>query len=186
MCRCVFVKLTSGSGHTEDYSRSSVHLAQRSPSESTAQSHTLHLRCAEHTLITSTFILCQSNILSCCCHGNAFNISLCVTCSYGYLHFQGSVSTEGLIDTREKGEEPKVLTRSSSSSDQSEHPLMRKKSMHWTRRLSRRSVKRSDSSLSFMQQRKGVSRRSEREELTELVRNRMQHLGLHTAGYSKL
>ncbi|KAL0163326.1 hypothetical protein M9458_042722, partial [Cirrhinus mrigala] len=75
---------------------------------------------------------------------------------------------EGLNDTREKGEESKILTRSSSSSDQSEHPLLRKKSMHWTRRLSRRSVKRSDSSLSSIQQRLGMLRRSEREELTEL------------------
>lgn len=57
--------------------------------------------------------------------------------------------------------------------------------MYWTRRLSRRGVKRSDSSLSSVQQRLGVLRRSEREELTELVRNRMQHLGLHTAEYSK-
>uniref|UniRef100_A0A8C1YW95 Potassium channel, subfamily T, member 1 n=1 Tax=Cyprinus carpio TaxID=7962 RepID=A0A8C1YW95_CYPCA len=96
---------------------------------------------------------------------------------YSFLHI------EGLNDTREKGEESKILTRSSSSSDQSEHPLLRKKSMYWTRRLSRRSVKRSDSSLSSIQQRLGVLRRSEREELTELVRNRMQHLGLHTAGY---
>uniref|UniRef100_A0A8C1PFW6 Potassium channel, subfamily T, member 1 n=1 Tax=Cyprinus carpio TaxID=7962 RepID=A0A8C1PFW6_CYPCA len=94
-----------------------------------------------------------------------------------------SVIIEGLNDTREKGEESKVLTRSSSSSDQLEHPLLRKKSMHWTRRLSRRSVKRCDSSLSSIHQRLGVLRRSEREELTELVRNRMQHLGLHTAGY---
>uniref|UniRef100_A0A8C1PKL1 Potassium channel, subfamily T, member 1 n=1 Tax=Cyprinus carpio TaxID=7962 RepID=A0A8C1PKL1_CYPCA len=86
----------------------------------------------------------------------------------------------------EKGEESKVLTRSSSSSDQLEHPLLRKKSMHWTRRLSRRSVKRCDSSLSSIHQRLGVLRRSEREELTELVRNRMQHLGLHTAGYNEL
>ncbi|KAK2872308.1 hypothetical protein Q8A67_022205 [Cirrhinus molitorella] len=102
------------------------------------------------------------------------------------VSFQGSVSIEGLNDTREKGEESKILTRSSSSSDQSEHPLLRKKSMHWTRRLSRRSVKRSDSSLSSIHQRLGVLRRSEREELTELVRNRMQHLGLHTAGYNEL
>uniref|UniRef100_A0A8C1PEV6 Potassium channel, subfamily T, member 1 n=1 Tax=Cyprinus carpio TaxID=7962 RepID=A0A8C1PEV6_CYPCA len=105
---------------------------------------------------------------------------------YLYRQFQGSVIIEGLNDTREKGEESKVLTRSSSSSDQLEHPLLRKKSMHWTRRLSRRSVKRCDSSLSSIHQRLGVLRRSEREELTELVRNRMQHLGLHTAGYNEL
>ncbi|XP_035377499.1 potassium channel subfamily T member 1 isoform X1 [Electrophorus electricus] len=93
---------------------------------------------------------------------------------------QHSVSTEGLADTKEKGEEPKPLTRSSSGSDQSEHPLMRRKSMHWTRRLSRRAMKRSDSSFLSSQPKHSVSRRSEREELTELVRNRMQHLGLRT------
>uniref|UniRef100_A0A4W4FKU4 RCK N-terminal domain-containing protein n=1 Tax=Electrophorus electricus TaxID=8005 RepID=A0A4W4FKU4_ELEEL len=98
---------------------------------------------------------------------------------------QHSVSTEGLADTKEKGEEPKPLTRSSSGSDQSEHPLMRRKSMHWTRRLSRRAMKRSDSSFLSSQPKHSVSRRSEREELTELVRNRMQHLGLRT-GFSEL
>ncbi|XP_066501398.1 potassium channel subfamily T member 1 [Hoplias malabaricus] len=92
---------------------------------------------------------------------------------------QYSVSSEGWTDIKEKGEEPKVLTRSSSGSDQSENPLLRRKSMHWTRRLSRRAMKRSDSFFSS-QLKHSASRRSEREELTELVRNRMQHLGLHT------
>ncbi|XP_037401942.1 potassium channel subfamily T member 2 isoform X6 [Pygocentrus nattereri] len=94
---------------------------------------------------------------------------------------QYSVSSEGWSDTKEtKGDEPKVLTRSSSGSDQSEHPLLRRKSMHWTRRLSRRAMKRSDSSFFSSLPKHSASRRSEREELTELVRNRMQHLGLHT------
>ncbi|MCI4386825.1 hypothetical protein PGIGA_G00067120 [Pangasianodon gigas] len=52
--------------------------------------------------------------------------------------------------------------------------------MHWTRRLSRRAMKRSDSAFFSGQTKHGVSRLSERAELTELVRNRMQHLGLHT------
>ncbi|XP_030623782.1 potassium channel subfamily T member 2 [Chanos chanos] len=97
---------------------------------------------------------------------------------------QGSVSTEGWDDTREKKEEPKVLTRSSSGSDQSDHPLLRRKSMHWTRCLSKKNMKRSDHALNIShyvtKQKLHLSRRSEREELTELVRNRMQHLGLHT------
>ncbi|XP_072517378.1 potassium channel subfamily T member 2 isoform X3 [Salminus brasiliensis] len=93
---------------------------------------------------------------------------------------QYSVSSEGWSDTKEKGEEPKILTRSSSGSDQSEHPLLRRKSMHWTRRLSRRAMKRSDSSFFSSLPKLSASRRSEREELTELVRNRMHHLGLHT------
>uniref|UniRef100_A0A8C2L588 Potassium channel, subfamily T, member 1 n=1 Tax=Cyprinus carpio TaxID=7962 RepID=A0A8C2L588_CYPCA len=121
-----------------------------------------------------------------CSSSSEIPIGIYRTESHASPEFQGSVSIEGLNDTREKGEESKILTRSSSSSDQSEHPLLRKKSMYWTRRLSRRSVKRSDSSLSSIQQRLGVLRRSEREELTELVRNRMQHLGLHTAGYNEL
>lgn len=92
-------------------------------------------------------------------------------------------SAEGWADTKEKGEEPKVLMRSSSGSDQSEPSLLRRKSMYWTRRLSRRAMKRSDSIFSS-QTKHGMSRLSERAELTELVRNRMQHLGLHT-GFSK-
>uniref|UniRef100_A0A8C1PEC5 Potassium channel, subfamily T, member 1 n=1 Tax=Cyprinus carpio TaxID=7962 RepID=A0A8C1PEC5_CYPCA len=121
-----------------------------------------------------------------CSSSSEIPIGVYRTESHASPEFQGSVIIEGLNDTREKGEESKVLTRSSSSSDQLEHPLLRKKSMHWTRRLSRRSVKRCDSSLSSIHQRLGVLRRSEREELTELVRNRMQHLGLHTAGYNEL
>uniref|UniRef100_A0A9J8C9L9 Potassium channel, subfamily T, member 1 n=1 Tax=Cyprinus carpio carpio TaxID=630221 RepID=A0A9J8C9L9_CYPCA len=121
-----------------------------------------------------------------CSSSSEIPIGIYRTESHASPEFQGSVITEGLNDTREKGEESKVLTRSSSSSDQLEHPLLRKKSLHWTRRLSRRSVKRCDSSLSSIHQRLGVLRRSEREELTELVRNRMQHLGLHTAGYNEL
>lgn len=95
---------------------------------------------------------------------------------------QCSGSTEGWADAREKGEEPKVLVHSSSGSD-TEHSLLRRKSMHWTRRLSRRAMKRSDSAF-FPTQKHGVSRLSERAELTELVRHRMHHLGLHT-GFSK-
>ncbi|XP_053334497.1 potassium channel subfamily T member 2 [Clarias gariepinus] len=97
---------------------------------------------------------------------------------------QFSGSAEGWADSRDKEEEPKVLIHNSSGSDQSEYSLLRRKSMHWTRRLSRRAMKRSDSAFSSTQPNHGVSRLSERAELTELVRNRMQHLGLHT-GFSK-
>ncbi|XP_060792606.1 potassium channel subfamily T member 1 [Neoarius graeffei] len=93
---------------------------------------------------------------------------------------QCSGSTEGWADTKEKGEEPKVLVHSFSGSDQSEYSLLRRKSMYWTRRLSRRAMKRSDSAFFSTQTKHGMSRLSERAELTELVRNRMQHLGLHT------
>uniref|UniRef100_A0A9J7ZTY3 Potassium channel, subfamily T, member 1 n=1 Tax=Cyprinus carpio carpio TaxID=630221 RepID=A0A9J7ZTY3_CYPCA len=140
--------------------------------------------CAMHVCEADLWIRTYGRLFQKFCSSSSeIPIGIYRTESHASPEFQGSVSIEGLNDTREKGEESKILTRSSSSSDQSEHPLLRKKSMYWTRRLSRRSVKRSDSSLSSIQQRLGVLRRSEREELTELVRNRMQHLGLHTAGY---
>uniref|UniRef100_A0A3Q3GV15 Potassium sodium-activated channel subfamily T member 1a n=1 Tax=Labrus bergylta TaxID=56723 RepID=A0A3Q3GV15_9LABR len=87
---------------------------------------------------------------------------------------QVSVSVDDCEDTKEKGDE-------SRSNDQSDHPLLRKKSMQWARRLSKKSGPRSENA----QQRLNLYRRSEREELSELVRNRMRHLGLPTAGYDE-
>ncbi|XP_046724533.1 potassium channel subfamily T member 1 isoform X2 [Silurus meridionalis] len=104
--------------------------------------------------------------------------------SHMFLSSKSQGCTEGWADTKDKGEEPKVLIHSFSGSDQPEHSVLRRKSMHWTRRLSRRAMKRGDSTLFSTQIKHGVSRLSERAELTELVRHRMQHLGLHT-GFSK-
>uniref|UniRef100_A0A667X3H9 Potassium sodium-activated channel subfamily T member 1 n=1 Tax=Myripristis murdjan TaxID=586833 RepID=A0A667X3H9_9TELE len=97
---------------------------------------------------------------------------------------QASVSVDECDDTKEKGEEAR-------SNDQSDHPLLRKKSMQWARRLSKKSVRwqgvsresSKDHSQRMAQQRLSLYRRSEREELSELVRNRMKHLGLPTSGY---
>ncbi|KAI5096346.1 potassium channel subfamily T member 1 isoform X3, partial [Silurus meridionalis] len=100
--------------------------------------------------------------------------------SHMFLSSKSQGCTEGWADTKDKGEEPKVLIHSFSGSDQPEHSVLRRKSMHWTRRLSRRAMKRGDSTLFSTQIKHGVSRLSERAELTELVRHRMQHLGLHT------
>uniref|UniRef100_A0A8C9WXQ5 Potassium sodium-activated channel subfamily T member 1 n=1 Tax=Sander lucioperca TaxID=283035 RepID=A0A8C9WXQ5_SANLU len=77
----------------------------------------------------------------------------------------------------------KTAHRNSSASDQSEHPLLRKKSMQWARRLSRKSTKPSSRAERISQQRLNLYRRSERQELSELVKNRMKHLGLPTVGY---
>ncbi|XP_072421909.1 potassium channel subfamily T member 1 isoform X3 [Chiloscyllium punctatum] len=74
--------------------------------------------------------------------------------------------------------------RNSTSSDQSEHPLLRRKSRQWARRLSRkgnRQTSKTDEKIN--QQRQELYHRSERQELSELVKNRMQHLGLPTIGY---
>ncbi|XP_061655676.1 potassium channel subfamily T member 2 isoform X2 [Phyllopteryx taeniolatus] len=80
-------------------------------------------------------------------------------------------------------------------SDPSECPLPRKKSMQWARRrLSKRSTRGQDTSRDSTkdhgqraaQQRLSLYRRSEREELSELVRNRMSYLGLPTSGYEDL
>ncbi|XP_033952115.1 potassium channel subfamily T member 2 isoform X1 [Pseudochaenichthys georgianus] len=100
---------------------------------------------------------------------------------------QVSVSVDECEDTKEKGEE-------SRSNDQSDHPQLRKKSMQWARRLSKKSVRWQGSSRDsnrdhgqrIAQQRLNLYRRSEREELSELVRNRMKHLGLPTSGYEDL
>uniref|UniRef100_A0A8C4DCN5 RCK N-terminal domain-containing protein n=1 Tax=Dicentrarchus labrax TaxID=13489 RepID=A0A8C4DCN5_DICLA len=97
---------------------------------------------------------------------------------------QVSVSVDDCEDTKDKGDE-------SRSNDQSDHPLLRKKSMQWARRLSKKSVRwqgasrdsSKDHAQRIAQQRLNLYRRSEREELSELVRNRMRHLGLPTSGY---
>ncbi|XP_035523843.1 potassium channel subfamily T member 1-like isoform X2 [Morone saxatilis] len=99
---------------------------------------------------------------------------------------QVSVSVDDCDDTKDKGDE-------SRSNDQSDHPLLRKKSMQWARRLSKKSVRwqgasrdsSKDHAQRIAQQRLNLYRRSEREELSELVRNRMRHLGLPTSGYDE-
>ncbi|XP_041643651.1 potassium channel subfamily T member 1 isoform X7 [Cheilinus undulatus] len=80
----------------------------------------------------------------------------------------------------------KTAHRNSTTSDQSEHPLLRKKSMQWARRLSRKSNKPSSRAERISQQRLNLYRRSERQELSELVKNRMKHLGLPTVGYDEM
>uniref|UniRef100_A0A8D3D4K3 RCK N-terminal domain-containing protein n=1 Tax=Scophthalmus maximus TaxID=52904 RepID=A0A8D3D4K3_SCOMX len=99
---------------------------------------------------------------------------------------QASVSVDDCEDTKDRGDEAR-------SNDQSDHPLLRKKSMQWARRLSKKSgrwqgVSRDssrDHGQRIAQQRLNRYRRSEREELSELVRNRMRHLGLPTSGYDE-
>ncbi|XP_065804360.1 potassium channel subfamily T member 1 isoform X3 [Labrus bergylta] len=91
---------------------------------------------------------------------------------------QGAEHTERRDTWKEKASH-----RNSTTSDQSEHPLLRKKSMQWARRLSRKSAKPSSRAERISQQRLNLYRRSERQELSELVKNRMKHLGLPTVGY---
>ncbi|XP_068964457.1 potassium channel subfamily T member 1 isoform X6 [Petaurus breviceps papuanus] len=77
--------------------------------------------------------------------------------------------------------------RNSCASDQSDHPLLRRKSMQWARRLSRKGHKNTSKTAEWInQQRLSLYRRSERQELSELVKNRMKHLGLPTTGYDEM
>ncbi|XP_044053710.1 potassium channel subfamily T member 1 isoform X14 [Siniperca chuatsi] len=101
---------------------------------------------------------------------------------------QVSINVEQGVEHRERGESWKEKTahRNSTTSDQSEHPLLRKKSMQWARRLSRKSTKPSSRAERISQQRLNLYRRSERQELSELVKNRMKHLGLPTVGYDEM
>ncbi len=100
---------------------------------------------------------------------------------------QVSINVEQGMEHRQRGESWKEKTahRNSTTSDQSEHPLLRKKSMQWARRLSRKSNKPSSRAERISQQRLNLYRRSERQELSELVKNRMKHLGLPTVGYGE-
>ncbi|RMB93333.1 hypothetical protein DUI87_30027 [Hirundo rustica rustica] len=100
---------------------------------------------------------------------------------------QISINVEDCEDTKDVKEHWGIKTshhRNSCSSDQSEHPLLRRKSMQWARRLSRKGNKHSSKTAEWIsQQRLSLYRRSERQELSELVKNRMKHLGLPTTGY---
>ncbi|XP_075881823.1 potassium channel subfamily T member 1-like isoform X8 [Nelusetta ayraudi] len=106
-------------------------------------------------------------------------------CKDSNAQSQLSINVEQGMEHRERGESWKEKTshRNSTTSDQSEHPLLRKKSMQWARRLSRKSAKPSSRAERISQQRLNLYRRSERQELSELVKNRMKHLGLPTVGY---
>uniref|UniRef100_A0A667XUI5 Potassium sodium-activated channel subfamily T member 2b n=1 Tax=Myripristis murdjan TaxID=586833 RepID=A0A667XUI5_9TELE len=111
---------------------------------------------------------------------------------------QVSITVEDYEDTREPREP--LLSRtgphrnstssepisSSSTSHSTDHPLLRRKSMQWARRLSRKggrgpsTTKGGPGSAAerISQQRLTLFRRSERQELNALVRTRMKHLGL--------
>ncbi|XP_049434075.1 potassium channel subfamily T member 1 isoform X9 [Epinephelus fuscoguttatus] len=101
---------------------------------------------------------------------------------------QVSINMQQGEEHRERKESWKEKTahRNSTTSDQSEHPLLRKKSMQWARRLSRKTTKPSSRAERISQQRLNLYRRSERQELSELVKNRMKHLGLPTVGYDEM
>ncbi|XP_051040821.1 potassium channel subfamily T member 1 isoform X5 [Phodopus roborovskii] len=109
---------------------------------------------------------------------------------------QISVNMEDCEDTREaKGPwgtraapgSGSTHGRHGGSTDPAEHPLLRRKSLQWARKLSRKSNKQAGKASAatewITQQRLSLYRRSERQELSELVKNRMKHLGLPTTGY---
>uniref|UniRef100_A0A672ICI1 RCK N-terminal domain-containing protein n=1 Tax=Salarias fasciatus TaxID=181472 RepID=A0A672ICI1_SALFA len=107
---------------------------------------------------------------------------------------QVSITVEDYEDTREPREP--LLSRTSThrnstssepistSSHSSDHPLLRRKSMQWARRLSRKGGRSSSGAKGgpgsaaerISQQRLTLFRRSERQELNALVRTRMKHL----------
>ncbi|XP_066450810.1 potassium channel subfamily T member 2 isoform X3 [Eleutherodactylus coqui] len=102
---------------------------------------------------------------------------------------QISISVEEWEDTKETKEtttSSRNNHRNSTSSEQSDHPLLRRKSMQWARRLSRKVPRHSNKTERISQQRMTLCRRSERQELAALVKNRMKHLGLSTAGYDEM
>ncbi|XP_063570601.1 potassium channel subfamily T member 1 [Pongo abelii] len=110
---------------------------------------------------------------------------------------QISVNMEDCEDTREvkgpwgsrAGTGGSSQGRHTGGSDPTEHPLLRHKSLQWARRLSRKGPKQAGRAVAaewISQQRLSLYRRSERQELSELVKNRMKHLGLPTTGYDEM
>uniref|UniRef100_A0A8D2ZJV2 Potassium sodium-activated channel subfamily T member 2b n=1 Tax=Scophthalmus maximus TaxID=52904 RepID=A0A8D2ZJV2_SCOMX len=116
---------------------------------------------------------------------------------------QVSITVEDYEDTREPREP--LLSRTgahrnstssepiSTSSHSSDHPLLRRKSMQWARRLSRKGGRGSSGAKGgpgsaaerISHQRLTLFRRSERQELNALVRTRMKHLGLSPTGFNQ-
>ncbi|XP_065432590.1 potassium channel subfamily T member 2 isoform X1 [Chrysemys picta bellii] len=100
---------------------------------------------------------------------------------------QVSVSVEDYEDTREPRDALicRLGPRDSTGSDQAEQPLLRRKSMQWARRLSRKGGRHPSKTAAerISEQRLTLYRRSERQELSALVKTRMKHLGLSAAGY---
>ncbi|KAG5832751.1 hypothetical protein ANANG_G00294470 [Anguilla anguilla] len=121
---------------------------------------------------------------------------------------QVSINVEEYEDTREprepllfragphrnstSSEPPSSSSYSYSSSSSSDHPLLRRKSMQWARRLSRKGGgaragprgRAARAAERISQQRLTLFRRSERQELNALVRTRMKHLGLSPSAYN--
>ncbi|XP_056088572.1 potassium channel subfamily T member 2 isoform X2 [Rhinichthys klamathensis goyatoka] len=117
---------------------------------------------------------------------------------------QVSITVEDYEDTREPREpllcrsglhrnstSSEPPSSSSSSSQAMDHPLLRRKSMQWARRLSRKGGRGSSGAKGvgsaaerISQQRLSLFRRSERQELNALVRTRMKHLGLSPSGFN--
>uniref|UniRef100_A0A4W6FZP5 Potassium sodium-activated channel subfamily T member 2b n=1 Tax=Lates calcarifer TaxID=8187 RepID=A0A4W6FZP5_LATCA len=141
-------------------------------------------RTEAHKLPVSEVCVCQ-------------RVAMCV------FQSQVSITVEDYEDTREPREP--LLSRTgahrnstssepiSTSSHTSDHPLLRRKSMQWARRLSRKGGRSSSGAKGgpgsaaerISQQRLTLFRRSERQELNALVRTRMKHLGLSPTGFSK-
>uniref|UniRef100_A0A674ERJ1 Potassium sodium-activated channel subfamily T member 2 n=1 Tax=Salmo trutta TaxID=8032 RepID=A0A674ERJ1_SALTR len=106
---------------------------------------------------------------------------------------QLSICVEDFDDAKEQTdiELPPVaggLHRSSNSSDplDGKAPLLRRKSMQWARKLSRRGQRGNQRGAQSGAQQGLRARRSERQELAELVNNRMKSLGLSATAYDDM
>lgn len=143
--------------------------------------------------------------VSCCSSGpkRIVSVIVCANSDLCMCQSQVSITVEDYEDTREPREP--LLSRSgahrnstssepiSTSSHSSDHPLLRRKSMQWARRLSRKGGRSSSGAKGgpgsaaerISQQRLTLFRRSERQELNALVRTRMKHLGLSPTGFSE-
>uniref|UniRef100_W5K379 Potassium sodium-activated channel subfamily T member 2 n=1 Tax=Astyanax mexicanus TaxID=7994 RepID=W5K379_ASTMX len=98
---------------------------------------------------------------------------------------QLSVNMDDLEEVKEQRDGSQNF-RTSESSDSKQPLLLRRKSLQWTRYLSRKSPRQGPGAERGFRQRCGRLPRSERQELAELVKKRMQNLGLSSTGYDDM
>ncbi|XP_049338000.1 potassium channel subfamily T member 2 [Astyanax mexicanus] len=98
---------------------------------------------------------------------------------------QLSVNMDDLEEVKEQRDGSQTF-RTSESSDSKQPLLLRRKSLQWTRYLSRKSPRQGPGAERGFRQRCGRLPRSERQELAELVKKRMQNLGLSSTGYDDM
>lgn len=176
--------------HSSGFRDFSRHISPPPPLSFNPVFATLRTRHLPFFVKEESFFLALSSILALAPDQGISSQLLLTLIAYWCSQSQISINVEDCEDTKDIKDHWNTKTghhRNSCQSDQTEHPLLRRKSMQWARRLSRKGACKQPAKTAewISQQRLSLYRRSERQELSELVKNRMKHLGLPTTGYGK-